>query len=149
MSGCDDSDNYEDIINLPHHVSQTRAQMSRLARAAQFSSFAALKGYDDEVSEAARLTGEKRQLTDDEKQILDMRLNLLINSADKRPFIEICRFVKDEKKEGGIYTTLCGEFRRADLYARTIMLTDGSVISLDDIYSLDGEIFDMAEKNGG
>lgn len=133
----DGKDSYEDIINLPRHVSKTRPQMSQSARAAQFSSFAALKGYDDGVAEAARLTCKKRQLTDDQKAVLDMQLNLLIEKADERPFVEICRFIPDEKKEGGFYTTLCGEFRRFDEAERKIYLTDGTVISIDDIYGME------------
>ncbi|MGN0596068.1 MAG: hypothetical protein ACI4J1_01895 [Ruminiclostridium sp.] len=132
----DGRDSYEDIINLPRHVSKTRPPMSQSARAAQFSSFAALKGYDDEVAEAARLTCKKRQLTDDQKAALDMKLNLLIEKAAERPFVEICYFVPDEKKEGGFYATLCGEFRRFDEAERKICLTDGTVIGIDDIFSM-------------
>ena len=132
----DGKDSYEDIINLPRHISKTRPPMSQSARAAQFSSFAALKGYDDEVAEAARLTCKKRQLTDDQKAALDMKLNLLIEKAAERPFVEICYFVPDEKKEGGFYATLCGEFRRFDEAERKIYLTDGTVIGIDDIFNM-------------
>lgn len=41
------TEKYEDIINLPHHVSKIRPQMSMLERAAQFSPFAALNGYGE------------------------------------------------------------------------------------------------------
>ena len=60
--------NYEDIINLPHHVSSKRPQMSMLDRAAQFSPFAALTGYDDAIHETGRLTDEKIDLSEEEKR---------------------------------------------------------------------------------
>lgn len=62
------SDEYEDIINLPHHLSKTRPQMSILDRAAQFSPFAALTGYDDAIHETGRLTDEKIDLSEEEKK---------------------------------------------------------------------------------
>ena len=68
---------YDDIINLPHHVSATRPHMPMLDRAAQFMPFRALTGYEDAVQETARLTDEKIELTEDEKAILDMRLQKL------------------------------------------------------------------------
>ena len=50
---------YDDIINLPHHVSKKHPQMSMYARAAQFAPFAALTGYDDIIEEAARKINEE------------------------------------------------------------------------------------------
>ena len=49
---------YEDIINLPHHVSKKHPQMSLYARAAQFAPFAALTGYEDLIEENARKVNE-------------------------------------------------------------------------------------------
>ena len=59
---------YDEIIHLPHPVSQTHPRMGRLERAAQFSPFAALTGYDDAVRETARLTDAQRELAEDEQQ---------------------------------------------------------------------------------
>ena len=64
---------YEDILNLPHHVSKTRPQMSMLDRVAQFSPFAALTGYDDAIKETGRLTDEKIEMDEDRKAALDMK----------------------------------------------------------------------------
>jgi hypothetical protein len=47
-------DNYDDIINLPHHVSKRHPQMSMWNRAAQFAPFAALTGYDDAIKYTAQ-----------------------------------------------------------------------------------------------
>ena len=46
---------YDDIINLPHHVSKNHPQMSMLQRAAQFAPFAALTGHDRAIEETANL----------------------------------------------------------------------------------------------
>lgn len=51
--------NYDDIINLPHHVSQKRKQMSLKNRSAQFAPFSALKGYQEKLNEIARLNDRK------------------------------------------------------------------------------------------
>ena len=62
---------YDDIINLPHHVSLTHPHMSRLDRAAQFSPFAALTGYDAAIKETARLTDKKVELGEYELEELN------------------------------------------------------------------------------
>ena len=46
--------NYDDIINLPHHVSKRHPQMSMWNRAAQFAPFAALTGYDESIRQSAQ-----------------------------------------------------------------------------------------------
>lgn len=61
----------DDMLNLPHHQSSTRHHINILNRAAQFSPFAALTGYNDKVRETARLTDEKIELLDNEKERLD------------------------------------------------------------------------------
>ena len=58
------SDKYEDIINLPHHVSKRHRQMPLAERAAQFAPFAALEGHAAAVSSTAqrgRLQVEERE----------------------------------------------------------------------------------------
>ena len=49
-------DNYDDIINLPHHVSKRHLQMSMWNRAAQFAPFAALTGYEDAIEDVNKNT---------------------------------------------------------------------------------------------
>lgn len=135
------TDNYDDIINLPHHVSLTRPHMSSHDRAAQFSPFAALTGYDAEIKETARLTGEKQELDEERAAKLDACLQILVDNADERPTVSITYFLPDEKKSGGAYVTINGNFRRLDESDRTIVLVNGDKILIDDIYSIDGEIF--------
>ena len=107
---------YEDIINLPHHVSKTRPQMSMLDRAAQFSPFAALTGYDAAIKETGRLTDEKIELDEDTKAALDMKQAYLIEMIDEQPEITIIYFLPDARKVGGAYVTVTGNLKRFDEY---------------------------------
>lgn len=52
---------YEDILNLPHHVSETHPPMPTADRAAQFTPFAALTGYKEAIEETERLAEEKME----------------------------------------------------------------------------------------
>ena len=132
---------YEDIINLPHHVSKTRPQMSMLDRAAQFSPFAALTGYDDAIKETGRLTGEKIEMDEDRKAALDMKQAYLIEMIDEQPEISITYFLPDAKKSGGAYVTVTGNLKRFDEYERLLILTDGKKIPMDDIAAIESDLF--------
>ena len=134
-------ENYEDIIYLPHHVSKTRPQMSMSDRAAQFSPFAALNGYDEAVKETARLTDERLELGDDDRDLLDRKQQYLQNIIADRPEISVTFFVPDEKKSGGSYTTLTGNLKHVDLCERLLVLTDGKKILFDDIADIKGDCF--------
>ncbi len=133
--------NYDDIINLPHHVSETRPQMSQRDRAAQFSPFAALTGYDSEIKETARLTDEKLELDDYSISRIDSCLQILIDNAQERPTISITFFKADVRKSGGAYVTVSGEFRRIDESNHTVVLMDGTKIPIEDIYTIEGNCF--------
>lgn len=124
---------YDDIINMPHHVSSTHPQMTMHDRAAQFSPFAALTGHSDAVKETARLTDEKAELTEDEISALNQKLNYLTEHADKRPEITVEYFVPDERKSGGAYIPIIGNFRRIDEYSHCIIMTSGEEIPIKDI----------------
>ena len=128
---------YSDIINLPHHRSRTHPPMSSLDRAAQFSPFAALTGYDAAVEETARLTDTRLTMSDDQKQLLDEKLHLLLDAADHPPVTRITCFVPDPRKEGGSYETIIGQIRSLDPYGRHLILTDKRTIPLDDLWDLD------------
>lgn len=137
---------YDDIINLPHHVSKTRPQMSMHDRAAQFSAFAALSGYDDTVKETTRLTDKKLELTEEEIKDLNLKVQILKEYADTQPLIFVEYFLPDKKKSGGSYVTVTGNFRRIDEYAGNLILTSGKEIHLNDIYSIEGEVFDIISR---
>ena len=132
---------YEDIINLPHHVSKTRPQMSMLDRAAQFSPFAALTGYDAAIKETGRLTDEKIELDEDTKAALDMKQAYLIEMIDEQPEITIIYFLPDARKSGGAYVTVTGNLKRFDEYERLLIMTNGKKIPMDDIANFECDLF--------
>ena len=132
---------YGDIINLPHHVSATRPQMSMIDRAAQFSPFAALTGYDAAIKETGRLTDEKIEMDEDRKAALDMKQAYLIEMIDEQPEISITYFLPDAKKSGGAYVTVTGNLKRFDEYERLLILTDGKKIPMDDIADIESDLF--------
>lgn len=134
-------DAYEDIINLPHHVSPKRPQMSMQDRAAQFSPFAALTGYEDAIKETGRLTDVKTELCDEERELLDRKQQYLQMIIADRPEITVTYFVPDEKKAGGAYISVSGRLKRVDEYARQLVLTDGRKIPLDDIVDMQSDCF--------
>ena len=132
---------YEDIINLPHHVSKTRPQMSMLDRAAQFSPFAALTGYDAAIKETGRLTDERIEMDEDRKAALDMKQAYLIEMIDEQPEISVTFFLPDTKKSGGAYVTVTGNLKRFDEYERLLILMDGKKIPMDDIADIESDLF--------
>lgn len=133
---------YDDIINLPHHVSAIRPHMSAIDRAAQFSPFAALTGYGDAIKETARLTGEKVELDEYMKDVLSVRLQIIVDQLKEHPEIAITYFQPDEKKNGGAYVTVIGRAKKIDEYERVVVMTDGTRIPIDEIASIDGQIFE-------
>lgn len=132
---------YDDIINLPHHQSKTRPHMSLVDRAAQFSPFAALTGYDAEVKEAARVTDEKIELSEEMSCRLDEKLKILQEHVSEYPQVSVTYFLPDEKKDGGSYVTVTETVKRIDEYERKIVLTDGSQIPIKDILEMSGDFF--------
>ena len=134
-------DLYEDIINRPHHVSKARPQMSELERAAQFAPFAALTGYDSAIKETGRLTDERIELDEGALTALNMRYQLLMDALDEEPEVEITYFKPDERKAGGAYVTATGAVIKVDDFERLITMQDGTKIPMDDILSIDGELF--------
>ncbi|TWH81571.1 YolD-like family protein [Sedimentibacter saalensis] len=133
---------YDDIMNLPHHVSATRPHMSAIDRAAQFSPFAALTGYGDAITETARLTGEKVELDEYMKDVLSVRLQIIADQLKEHPEIAITYFQPDEKKSGGAYVTVIGRVKKIDEYERVVVMIDGTRVPIDEIASIDGEIFE-------
>lgn len=128
-------DKYADIIGLPHHTSSTRIRMSAKNRAAQFSPFAALTGYDDAVKEAARLTDQWNGLSEDEKELLDRKLTIIMQQ--RRPAVRITFFEPDQKKTGGAYVCVTGVIRKISESSRRIILEDGTEISIDMVCGID------------
>lgn len=132
---------YDDIINLPHPTSQKRPRMSVQDRAAQFSPFAALTGYDAAIRETARLTEERIELNEYEQAVLDQRIILLQEHLKDLPEVTITYFQPDERKEGGKYRSLTGAVKKIDSYERQLVLADKSKIPIESILNLESELF--------
>ena len=129
--------NYDDIINLPHHVSASRPQMPMSDRAAQFSPFAALTGYDAAIKETGRLTDAKIELDDEGLNDLNMKFQLLLEHLDDEPEVKITYFKADEKKAGGVYLEAIGIVKKLDDFERLITMQDSAKIPMDDILDID------------
>ena len=127
---------YEDIIHLPHHISQRRPRMPISDRAAQFSPFAALTGHDAAVKETARLTDEWIELTESRKESVNRQLQKVKEDIDKHPSIAVTYFVPDERKSGGEYVTMTGKVKKINEYERIILLEDETVIPIDMILDI-------------
>jgi len=136
---------YDDIIHLPHHVSQNHPQMPLRDRAAQFAPFAALSGYEAAVGETARLTSERRELDPQEAEELNRRLSELAARLPERPEVTVEYFVPDERKAGGAYVTVTGRVRHISVPEKTLVMEDGTVIPLDDVVSLTGGDLNLPE----
>lgn len=128
---------YGDIIHLPHHVSSVHPHMPVSDRAAQFTPFAALTGYGDVIKETARLTDEGPDLSEDEKQELNYKIQLACALPGEKPEIVLTYFVQDEKKSGGACHTARGKIRRIDPDAGQIILEDGLRIRLDCVVDIE------------
>lgn len=127
---------YENIIGLPHYVSERHRRMSAIDRAAQFSPFAALAGFEAALNETARLTTKKIELSEEQKALLDERLHLLLSMLPQRPETTFVYFIPDSRKEGGAYVAARGQIKRIDDIKRLILLTNGSKIPVDDVVDI-------------
>ena len=127
---------YDDIIDLPHHVSKTRKPMSLYNRAAQFAPFAALTGYDDAIEETARLTETKVELSDELKNDLNQKINFIKNNIKVHPELTIKYFVRDNKKSGGIYKSLTSIIKKVDDFNKCLIFADNTNVYFDDIISI-------------
>lgn len=132
---------YDDIIMLPHHVSKKHPQMSPLNRAAQFSPFAALTGYDAAIQEAQRLTDSFIEIDESREIELNEQFSFIRENLDKQPELKITCFQPDEKKSGGSYITVCGRIKKIDECNRQIVFVDGTTLPIDYILSMQGELF--------
>lgn len=133
--------NYDDIINLPHHVSKKRPQMSIEQRSAQFAPFAALTGYDEAVKETARRTDKRIELDDGQKEILNNKLLYILENIDIKPEITFTYFVPDNRKSGGKYIEKTGIIRKIDMVEQYVQFIDKSKINISDIIEMESHIF--------
>ena len=128
--------NYDDIINMPHHVSKIRKPMSLQNRSAQFAPFSALTTYDDRIREVARETSKKIELDECIKLMLNEKLCLIKNDIKLRPRVTITYFARDSKKKGGCYKTITSNVKIVDEVYKRIVLIDNTIISFDNIIDI-------------
>lgn len=136
---------YEDIINLPHHRSSKHPPMPRSNRAAQFSPFAALTGYDAAVREVARMTDRRVELDDEIKADINQRLCLIQAHISDQPHVSIVYFQADYLKEGGRYITATGPVRKIDTYEKLVVMQDGRKILMNDIIKVNAKLLCQQE----
>lgn len=127
---------YDDIINLKHHISYKHARMSILDRAAQFSSFSALTGYDDVIDEVKRVTDDKVEFDECFKNEVNETLKYIIDNIKNKPFVCVTYFLKDKKKTGGKYVTQELKIVKYNEYENTLATDSGINIKIEDIQSI-------------
>ena len=139
------SEKYNDIINLPHHKSKTRKQMSMIDRAAQFSPFAALTGHEDAINGTGRIVYEKTDLDENAKSVLNEKLQMISDFINDSPVITVTYYKPDIRKKGGAYVSYTGNVIKIDINRRVLVFSDMSEIIIDDISEIESDIFGSVE----
>ncbi len=134
---------YEDILNLPHHVSAVHPHMPRNDRAAQFLPFMALSGYEEKIQETARLTESRMELDDNAKTLLNHRLRLAHERLTDHPVLSIRYFEPDRQKSGGAYRTVTGAVKKIEACHGRIVMDDGAQIPIEEIVEMNGDFFEQ------
>ena len=137
---------YDDMICLPHPVSKFHPPMARIKRAAQFASFDALTGFGAAIHEAGRETEEKKELSEDEIDMIDAKLAVIQYHIKEQPNITVTYFIPDDKKAGGRYVTVSGNVRKLDGVERVMVFTNETRIPIEDIRMIEGELFKAYEQ---
>ena len=132
---------YEDIINLPPHISKKHPQPSMMDRAARFAPFAAITGYEEMVLEESRVTEDRIDLNEETLSLLNEKLSMIQEFLYEEPQIKITYFEPDKKKTGGAYVSITGVVKRIDEYERLVIMTDGKKIRIEVIYGLESDLF--------
>lgn len=141
-----DPHRYDDIIHLPHHVSETHPQMSLYDRAAQFMPFRALTGYEDDILETTRLTDERIELDAERIELLDGKLRFLEAHLSESPTVSVTYFRSDERKAGGAYLLTTDIVKKIDTVDGVVVMRNGARIRIIDIFAIEGEIFASFEE---
>lgn len=136
---------YDDIINLPHHVSKKHPKMSLYARSAQFAPFAALTGYEEAIKETARETSARIEIDEEMKSVLDSKIQILLEKISLKPELSITYFIPDFSKDGGQYVTAEGIIKKIDMYNQYIYLEDSTEIPINEIIDISGDVFKLFE----
>ena len=127
------------MLDMPHHISTKHPHMSIENRAAQFAPFAALTGYEEQLTETRRRTGQRIELDEGEKQQLDEKLQYVMRNDGIRENVAFTYFVPDPYKEGGEYVTKKGKIKKLDSYHKKIILEDFTEIPVEEIIEISCE----------
>lgn len=141
MNEISSIDKYLHIINLPHHVSNTRKPMSVMNRAAQFAPFAALNGHEELLSETARTTDHRIELSENEKIALSKKLMYVLDHLSEQSELKFSIFQPDGLKAGGTYVSLYGKIKGYDDFNHIIKLENGIIIPIENLLDISGSIF--------
>lgn len=133
LEDIEDDFPYLDILNLKYHQSLKYPHLSKFSRAGQFSPFAALTGYEEEVKEAERFVLPHIDLSEEKKEDLDR----IISNVSKNDLVKVKYFVKDKNKNGGKYITSNKTIKKIDNLNRNLIFTDESRIPLNCIVNLE------------
>ena len=128
---------YKDIMHLSRPVSSKHLPMSMHDRAAQFSPFAALTGYDAAIEETARLTDRQTELAESSKEVLDKKIRAIQDAIDTMPEVTVTFFEPDLRKDGGAYRTINGRVKKIDEYNQAIIFQDDSVIHFWQLHQIE------------
>ncbi len=128
---------YDDIINLEHPVSKRHSRMSAHDRAAQFSPFAALTGYNEIISETGRMTDARPELDEEQQRCLNEVFSRIMESLQSKPLVKGVCFVADTIKEGGYTEVFSARVRNIDFAESALILSDGRSILFQDICELE------------
>ena len=143
----DQTDQYRDMLYLPHKQSATRKHMSVHDRAAQFAPFAALSGYDSAIDETARFTEDRLPRSEADEELLNERVRFLSERIAEQPEVTVTYFLPDERKAGGAYVACTGRVKRIEPLPQRILFTDGREIPLEDILTIESPLFPKKEPD--
>ena len=132
-----DEHKYDDIINLEHHVSTKHPRMSLENRSAQFAPFSALTGYEEAVTEEARVTESRIAIDEEAKIEVNEKLNYIMKHLDKNIIVSVTYFEKDKKKQGGSYKTIKGIIKKIDDFRKTIEMQTGEIIKIEELKKIE------------
>jgi len=132
---------YDDIINIKYNGSNRKDKMTNYERAAQFSPFAALTGYESAIKEKSRQVEEKIELSYSQKSVLDYKFSILLSHFEDKAHVEITYFKKDKIKNGGEYLKESGHITKIDMLKKILYLDENLAIDISDIYDIDSELF--------
>lgn len=132
-----DEHKYDDIVNLEHHVSTKHPRMSLENRSAQFAPFSALTGYEEAVTEEARVTESRIAIDEEAKIEVNEKLNYIMKNLDKNIIVSVTYFEKDKKKQGGRYKTIKGTIKKIDDFRKTIEMQTGEIIKIEELKKIE------------